>query len=69
MSEEDALYAVVRTNDDAKTPVGVVHYRYTWEESKKDSVLYLYEIQIAKEYRRKGLGKFLMQVRTMQAPH
>lgn len=31
-----------------------------------DEVLYVYEIQLEQEYRRKGLGRFMMQVRIVR---
>jgi len=51
--------------DETKKPVAVVHFRFDMDWD--DEVLYCYEIQLLKEVRRKGLGKFLMQILEMMA--
>jgi ribosomal protein S18 acetylase RimI-like enzyme len=40
-------------------PIGFIHIRFEMEE--RESVLYVYELQIEDQYQRKGLGRFLMQ--------
>ncbi|XP_030564030.1 N-alpha-acetyltransferase 40 [Drosophila novamexicana] len=42
-----------------KQPVAYTMFRFDMDDG--DCVLYCYEIQIAPEYQRKGLGKFMMQ--------
>ncbi|KAH8419121.1 hypothetical protein KR222_005600 [Zaprionus bogoriensis] len=42
-----------------KQPVAYTMFRFDMDDG--DCVLYCYEIQISPEYRRKGLGKFMMQ--------
>ncbi|XP_060602682.1 N-alpha-acetyltransferase 40-like [Ruditapes philippinarum] len=58
MSEERALYLIVRNKDGE--PVAFVHFRFDMEYDEE--VLYCYEIQLTEPLRRKGLGKFLMQI-------
>jgi len=58
-----ARYLIARTEDG--TPVAMTHFRFDMECD--DEVLYCYEIQMAEEFRRKGLGKFLMQVLELMA--
>ncbi len=41
-------------------PVAFCHFRFDMEE--EENVLYLYEIQIAPEYRGRGLGSFLIRM-------
>ena len=52
-------------SSDAKSPLGFVHLRF--ENEDLEPVLYVYEIQIEEAGRRKGLGKFLMQLMEMVA--
>ncbi|XP_014786549.1 N-alpha-acetyltransferase 40 isoform X3 [Octopus bimaculoides] len=59
MTEDKAWYLIARDLD-SKKPVACVHFRFDLECD--DEVLYCYEIQIMPEARRKGLGKFLMQI-------
>jgi GNAT superfamily N-acetyltransferase len=58
MFVESAWYLFARTKDG--NPVGFAHFRYDMDFD--DEVLYVYEIQIEDSYRRKGLGRFMMQV-------
>ncbi|XP_053400713.1 N-alpha-acetyltransferase 40-like [Mercenaria mercenaria] len=58
MAEDKALYLIVR-NTEAE-PVAFVHFRFDMEFDEE--VLYCYEIQLTEPFRRKGLGKFLMQI-------
>jgi len=44
---------------DGEKPVGFVHFRF--ELDTPDFLVYIYEIHINKEYRLKGIGKFMMQ--------
>lgn len=66
LEHKDARLIVARDmTSDAKTPVGFVHLRF--EDEDLEPVLYVYEIQIEESVRRKGLGKFLMQLMEMIA--
>ncbi|PIK39919.1 putative N-alpha-acetyltransferase 40 [Apostichopus japonicus] len=48
-----------------QNPVGFVHFWFDMDFD--DEVLYCYEIQLVEEVRRKGLGKFLIQILEMLA--
>lgn len=63
LSEEKACYLIVRNQE--KQPVAFVHFRFDLEFDEE--VLYCYEIQLTEEFRRKGLGKFLMQILELMA--
>ncbi|XP_002739028.1 N-alpha-acetyltransferase 40-like [Saccoglossus kowalevskii] len=58
LSDDRAWYLVARDSDGLA--VAFVHFRFDIDYD--DEVLYCYEIQIEKAVRRKGLGKFLMQI-------
>jgi len=58
MTDERAWYLIAKTEDG--TPVAFSHFRYDMDYD--DEVVYCYEIQVEKSYRRKGLGKFMMKV-------
>merc|ERR1712142_610953 len=58
MREDAAWYLLARTSEG--TPVAFSHYRYDMDYD--DEVVYCYEIQVEKGYRRKGLGRFMMKV-------
>jgi len=61
MREDLAWYLLVRNQEGA--PVAFSHFRYDLDYG--DEVLYCYQIQVQLEYRRKGLGKFMMKVLEM----
>lgn len=61
MKEDLAWYLVARTEDG--TPVAFSHFRYDMDYD--DEVLYCYEIQVEKAFRRKGLGRFMMKLLEM----
>ncbi|XP_064603235.1 N-alpha-acetyltransferase 40-like [Liolophura sinensis] len=63
MTEDMARYLIV-TDSDNKL-VGFVHFRFDIDYDEE--VLYVYEIQLIKEVRRKGLGKFLLQILELMA--
>jgi len=58
MLDDRAWYLIAR--DTENKPVAFVHFRFDIEIDEE--VLYCYEIQLTKDVRRKGLGKFLMQI-------
>ncbi|XP_052767655.1 N-alpha-acetyltransferase 40-like [Mya arenaria] len=58
MFDDRAWYLVAR--DDQRLPVAFVHFRFDIEMDEE--VVYCYEIQLTPNLRRKGLGKFLMQI-------
>ena len=71
MTAADARYLIARATDvpnessgngnDPDTPcLGFVHYKFVVEEGV--CVLYVYELQIAQNARRRGVGKFLMML-------
>jgi GNAT superfamily N-acetyltransferase len=53
-----AWFLIARTQEG--TPVAFSHFRYDMDYD--DDVIYCYEIQVEKGYRRKGLGRFMMKV-------
>ncbi|XP_078061241.1 N-alpha-acetyltransferase 40 [Mustelus asterias] len=59
MTDERAWYLVAREGDSA-TPAAFSHFRFDVECGEE--VLYCYEVQLESRVRRKGLGKFLMQI-------
>lgn len=58
MTEDAAWYLTAR--DAENTPVATAHFRFDVDEGIE--VLYVYEIQLNPEVRKKGLGKFMMQI-------
>lgn len=58
LKDERAWYLLATDAD--STPVAFSHFRFDMECG--DEVLYCYEIQLEKRVRRKGLGKFLIQI-------
>jgi len=58
LMDDSAWYLIARTEDGA--PVAFSHFRYDMDYD--DEVLYCYEIQVEKKFRRKGLGRFMMKV-------
>lgn len=58
MTEDKAWYLLAR--DEEGKPVAFSHFRFDMDYG--DEVLYVYELQLEKEVRRKGLGKFMLQV-------
>ncbi|XP_046557957.1 N-alpha-acetyltransferase 40-like [Haliotis rubra] len=63
LTEDKAWYLLAR--DQENKPVAFVHFRFDIECD--DEVLYLYEIQLIKDVRKKGLGKFLTQIIELMA--
>merc|ERR1712133_266469 len=59
---EDLAWYLIAKNSEG-TPVAFSHFRYDMDYD--DEVLYCYELQVEKAYRRKGLGKFMMKVLEM----
>ena len=57
--DEDAWYLMARQKSDG-TPMAFAHFRFDMDYD--DEVLYVYEIQLEEDVRRKGLGKFMMLV-------
>uniref|UniRef100_A0A1A8JTM9 N-alpha-acetyltransferase 40 n=1 Tax=Nothobranchius kuhntae TaxID=321403 RepID=A0A1A8JTM9_NOTKU len=58
MNDERAWYLLARDAD--STPVAFSHFRFDVECGEE--VLYCYEVQLESKVRRKGLGKFLIQI-------
>ncbi|XP_052316001.1 N-alpha-acetyltransferase 40-like [Oncorhynchus keta] len=58
MDDERAWYLLVRDTD--SSPVAFSHFRFDVECGEE--VLYCYEVQLESRVRRKGLGKFLIQI-------
>jgi len=61
LREDAAWYLLARTSEG--TPVAFSHFRYDMDYD--DEVVYCYEIQVEKAFRRKGLGRFMMKVLEM----
>jgi GNAT superfamily N-acetyltransferase len=57
MTDARAWYLLARTEEG--TPVAFSHFRYDMDFD--DDVVYCYEIEVEKGYRRKGLGRFMMK--------
>lgn len=58
LMDEHARFLIARTTDGEL--VGFCHFRFDLDFD--DEVIYCYEIQLTETVRRKGLGKFLMQI-------
>ncbi|XP_029616559.1 N-alpha-acetyltransferase 40 isoform X3 [Salmo trutta] len=58
MNDERAWYLLARDTD--SSPVAFSHFRFDVECGEE--VLYCYEVQLESRVRRKGLGKFLIQI-------
>ncbi|KAK6291734.1 N-alpha-acetyltransferase 40 isoform X2 [Coregonus clupeaformis] len=58
MKDERAWYLLARDTD--SSPVAFSHFRFDVECGEE--VLYCYEVQLESRVRRKGLGKFLIQI-------
>ncbi|XP_051632598.1 N-alpha-acetyltransferase 40 isoform X2 [Manacus candei] len=58
LRDERAWYLLARDPDTA--PVAFSHFRFDVEAG--DEVLYCYEVQLESRVRRRGLGKFLLQI-------
>ncbi|KAF9167718.1 N-alpha-acetyltransferase 40 [Mortierella sp. AD010] len=46
-----------------KTPVGMIHFQFVEEETMTDrdaEVVYCYEIQVTRDYQRRGIGEYLI---------
>ncbi|XP_005090676.1 N-alpha-acetyltransferase 40 [Aplysia californica] len=63
MTEEKAWYLVAKDQDGK--PVAFSHFRFDMELDTE--VLYCYEIQLCPDVRKKGLGKFMMQILELMA--
>uniref|UniRef100_A0A4W3GQ46 N-alpha-acetyltransferase 40, NatD catalytic subunit n=1 Tax=Callorhinchus milii TaxID=7868 RepID=A0A4W3GQ46_CALMI len=59
LSDERAWYLVARDGA-GRSPLAFSHFRFDVECGEE--VLYCYEVQLESQVRRKGLGKFLMQI-------
>jgi len=60
MTDKKAWYLIVRDKVDHEQRLALVNFRFDVEDDYR--VLYCYEIQLCEKVRRKGLGKFLMQI-------
>ena len=61
LREDMAWFLLVRTEEGS--PVAFSHFRYNMHFD--DEVLYCYDLQVERAYRRKGLGRFMMKVLEM----
>merc|ERR1712183_454894 len=61
LREDLAWYLLAKTKE--ATPVAFSHFRFDMDYD--DEVLYCYEMQVEKGFRRKGLGRFMMKVLEM----
>ena len=57
---EDAAWYLMATDSETGEKLAFAHFRFDMDYD--DEVLYVYEIQMEEKARRKGLGKFMMQV-------
>ncbi|PSN54922.1 N-alpha-acetyltransferase 40 [Blattella germanica] len=60
MTDDRAWYLIARTTEPESKPVAFSHFRFDLDYG--DEVLYCYELQLEEDVRRKGLGKFMLQV-------
>ncbi|XP_069705395.1 N-alpha-acetyltransferase 40 [Periplaneta americana] len=60
MTDDRAWYLIARTPEPESRPVAFSHFRFDMDYG--DEVLYCYELQLEEDVRRKGLGKFMLQV-------
>jgi len=58
--KEDSSRFIFAFERESKKPVAFTHFRFDEEDDRE--VLYCYEIQLVQEVKRKGLGKFIMQL-------
>jgi len=65
MFDDRAWYLLARDMDNGGDLVAFSHFRYDMDYD--DEVLYIYEIQLEDAVRRKGLGRFMMQVLEVMA--
>jgi len=67
MFDDRAWYLMARSvaSEDAGKLLGFSHFRFDMDYD--DEVLYVYEIQLEDSVKRKGLGKFMMQVLEIMA--
>lgn len=65
MFDNRAWYLLARDMDNEGKLLGFSHFRFDMDYD--DEVLYVYEIQLENSVRRKGLGKFMMQVLEIMA--
>ncbi|XP_077901895.1 N-alpha-acetyltransferase 40 isoform X3 [Ictidomys tridecemlineatus] len=63
MTDDRAWYLIAWEN--SSVPVAFSHFRFDVECG--DEVLYCYEVQLESKVRRKGLGKFLIQILQLMA--
>lgn len=56
--ENESRYLIAFDISDGIKPVGFMHYRFELEMNELS--LYIYELNIEEEYRRKGLGKYIV---------
>merc|ERR1719435_46074 len=61
---DDRAWYLIATTEEGK-PVAFSHFRYDMDYD--DEVVYCYEIQVEKGFRRKGLGRFMMKILEMLA--
>merc|ERR1712013_293413 len=61
LREDMAWFLLVKTEEGS--PVAFSHFRYNMHFD--DEVLYCYDLQVERAYRRKGLGRFMMKVLEM----
>jgi len=57
--EEDNIRYLIAKDEEGKC-IAYAHFRFDMEQD--DEVLYVYELQLEKEVRRQGLGRFMMKV-------
>ena len=67
MFDDRAWYLIARSTsqEDAGKLLAFAHFRFDMDYD--DEVLYVYEIQLEDCVKRKGLGKFMMQVINFQS--
>lgn len=53
---------IILAYDQESKPVGFCSFRFEFDAEKQAPVLYLYEIQLDSQVKRKGLGKWMMQI-------
>ena len=69
MFDDRARYLIARSTAEENTGKLLAFAHFRFDMDYDDEVLYVYEIQLEDCVKRKGLGKFMMQVKNSQEPY
>lgn len=65
LTDPASRHLVVRTRDEPRTLAAFAHFRFV--EEGRALALYIYELQVSKEFERRGLGRHLTQLMELLA--